>query len=62
MYADPRDLHDKEIKTRFSEEELRELNEAARLARMQRAVFIRELALAGARSLLESAKHKHEAA
>lgn len=62
MYADRRDLHDKEIKTRFNEEELRELNEAARLSRMQRAVFIRELALAGARSLIEQAKHKTEAA
>ena len=53
MYADPRDLKDKEIKLRFNEEEVREISEAAKVAHQQRAVLMRELVLEGARRLLE---------
>lgn len=67
MYADPRDLKDKEIKVRLNRFELAEIDEAAELTHQQRAVLMRELVLEGAKAILErlrqeTEKHKRDAA
>jgi hypothetical protein len=58
MYADPKHLKDHEIKLRVDEATFRAIDALSELHHTQRAVFVRELVLAGLAKMVEAEEHE----
>ncbi|MCI1124790.1 MULTISPECIES: hypothetical protein [Stenotrophomonas maltophilia group] len=56
MYADPTHIRDHEVKVRLNEEEFAVVDALARYNQQQRAVFVREILLAGVEYLQKGSR------